>query len=175
MANQKIMNNFTIKQLVDTYQLQPHPEGGYYKETYRSKETIHPGSLPDGFTGTRNFSTAIYFLLIAGQFSAFHRIKSDELWHFYAGGPLQIFVIEPAGEQYTILLGSDILNGQAMQAVVPAGCWFASRPLANEGAAFVGCTVSPGFDFEDFELAKAKELSKLYPQHQQLISQLCRF
>lgn len=164
----------TIEQLVDFYQLQPHPEGGFYKETYRSKESIsHPG-LPERFKGERSFSTAIYFLLPAGHFSAFHRIKSDELWHFYAGVALNIYVINVEGTLTLINLGADILNGETMQAIVPAGCWFASRPAKSTGYCFAGCTVSPGFDFSDFELAKAEELTQRYPQHKELINSLCR-
>ena len=164
----------TIEQLVDFYQLQPHPEGGFYKETYRSKESIsHPG-LPERFKGERSFSTAIYFLLPAGHFSAFHRIKSDELWHFYAGVALNIYVINVEGTLTLINLGADILNGETMQAIVPAGCWFASRPAKSTGYCFAGCTVSPGFDFADFELAKDEELTQRYPQHKELINSLCR-
>lgn len=165
---------FTVEQLVDFYQLQPHPEGGFYKETYRSKESIsHPG-LPERFKGERSFSTAIYFLLPAGHFSAFHRIKSDELWHFYAGVALNIYVINVEGTLTLINLGADILNGETMQAIVPAGCWFASRPAKSTGYCFAGCTVSPGFDFADFELAKAGELTQIYPEHKELIISLCR-
>lgn len=165
---------FTIEQLVDFYQLKPHPEGGFYKETYRSKESISQQSLPDRFVGERSFSTAIYFLLPAGHYSAFHRIKSDELWHFYAGEALHIYVIDEEGAFTTINLGADILNGETMQAVVPAGCWFASRPVKSTGYCFVGCTVSPGFDFADFELARAEELTQIYPEHKELINSLCR-
>ena len=165
---------FTIEQLVDFYQLKPHPEGGFYKETYRSKESISQQSLPDRFVGERSFSTAICFLLPAGHFSAFHRIKSDELWHFYAGEALHIYVIDEEGAFITINLGADILNGETMQAVVPAGCWFASRPVKSTGYCFVGCTVSPGFDFADFELSRAEELTQIYPEHKELINSLCR-
>ena len=129
----------TIEQLVEFYQLQPHPEGGFFKETYRSTEKIPLQGLPVRFDGDRSFSTAIYFLLPAGHFSAFHRIKSDELWHFYTGDPLHIYVINHDGTITTIKLGADILNGETMQAVVNAGCWFASRPVKNTGYCFVFC------------------------------------
>lgn len=165
---------FTAEQLVDFYQLLPHPEGGFFKETYRSKESIQRQELPHRFDGERSFSTAIYFLLPAGHFSAFHRIKSDELWHFYAGDPLHIYVINHEGTLARIKLGADILNGETMQAVVEAGCWFASRPVKSTGYCFVGCTVSPGFDFADFELARAEELIAQYPEHTDLINSLCR-
>jgi predicted cupin superfamily sugar epimerase len=159
--------------LVRRLQLLPHPEGGYYRETYRSAEQVTVACLPSRFSGSRAFSTAIYFLLEPGQFSAFHRIQADEVWHFYSGSPLHVYVIHPNGELETIRLGQDLENGSVLQAVVPAGCWFASRP-AGEGFSLVGCTVAPGFDFADFELAEQEVLSRQFPQHQALITSLCR-
>ncbi|HEV7780362.1 MAG TPA: cupin domain-containing protein, partial [Chitinophagaceae bacterium] len=118
----------TIQRLIDRFGLQPHPEGGWYTQTYKSKEKIAAASLPPRFEGDRVFSTAICFLLEKGNFSAFHRIKSDECWHFYSGDPLEIYIIHPDGALETILLGKDFENGQQFQFVVPANCWFASRP-----------------------------------------------
>ena len=162
------------QQLIELYNLQPHPEGGWYKETYQSKEQIDADSLPERFGGSRAFSTAIYFLLEQGNFSAFHRIKSDECWHFYAGDPLVVYVLQQDGTLDEIMLGNDITNGQLFQYVVPANCWFASRPAFDSKFCFVGCTVAPGFDFADFEMADAAVLSALYPQHQTAIQELCR-
>ena len=164
----------TAQQLVKQYGLQPHPEGGWYKETYRSNEYIPANALPSRFGGDRAFSTAIYFLLEHNDFSAFHRIKSDECWHFYAGDPLLIYVIRDDGELDIIQLGSDITKGQLFQYVVPANCWFASRPASDSTFCFVGCTVSPGFDFKDFELGDVNTLSTSYPKHEKLIRELCR-
>ena len=164
----------TTEQLINQYQLQPHPEGGWYKETYKSSEQISATALPARFDGERSFSTAIYFLLEQGNFSAFHKIKSDECWHFYAGDALEVFVIQPGGNLEIIRLGSNILKEELFQFVVPANCWFASRPTADSGYCFVGCTVAPGFDFADFELAAATELSALYPAHTAIIHELCR-
>ncbi len=163
-----------VKDFVAQYQLLPHPEGGYYKETYRSNVAIDKQALPKGFGGTRNSSTAIYFLLEEGNFSAFHRIKSDECWHFYSGQTLLIYVLESSGNFYTIKLGNDTANGEVFQAMVPANSWFASEPAPTSSYCFVGCTVSPGFDFEDFELATASALSKVYPTEKELIARLCR-
>jgi uncharacterized protein len=162
------------QQLIQHYKLQPHPEGGWYKETYRSNGRIAANALPASFSGDRAFSTAIYFLLEEKNFSAFHRIKSDECWHFYSGDSLLIYVINSQGELDIIQLGNDITNGQLFQYVVPANCWFASRPAPGSSFCFVGCTVSPGFDFADFELADAKALSSLYPKHENIIRELCR-
>ena len=164
----------TVLQLITQFNLQPHPEGGWYKETYKSEEQIASNALPQRFLGNRVFSTAIYFLLEKGNFSAFHRIKSDECWHFYAGQPLEVFIILPGGELTVVSLGNDIEKGQLFQYTVPANCWFASRPATESEFSFVGCTVAPGFDFADFELAKEKELVAAYPQHQTIITALCR-
>ena len=164
----------TPQQLINQYALQPHPEGGWYKETYKSTEYIPHAVLPERFSGTRVFSTAIYFLLEQVNFSAFHRIKADECWHFYAGDSLLIYVINKNGILDIIHLGKDIHEGQLFQYVVPANCWFASRPAPDSTFCFVGCTVAPGFDFADFELADARELSLLYPEHKEIIKELCR-
>jgi predicted cupin superfamily sugar epimerase len=157
---------YWIKEL----QLSPHPEGGYYRVTYTSQLKIAQRALPAGFHGDRAASTAIYFLLAGGDFSAFHRIASDELWHFYAGSALQILVIDPEGALSELRLD----GAGSFQAVVPGGCWFASRVVDGVGFALVGCTVAPGFDFADFELAKRHELVKVYPQHRQIIEELTR-
>jgi predicted cupin superfamily sugar epimerase len=162
-----------IETLVRQLHLLPHPEGGFYVETYRSAEHIEAGALPGRFNGARNMATAIYFLLPPGVFSAFHRILSDETWHFYDGGPLNIYVIDPGGILQVIRLGCSLKDGETYQAVVPAGCWFASMPAA-ETYSLVGCTVAPGFDFADFELAKAADLVAVYPQHESLVRLLCR-
>lgn len=163
-----------INQLIQQYNLEPHPEGGWYCQTYKSDEQITAKSLPQRFGGNRAFSTAIYFLLEQGNFSAFHRIKSDECWHFYAGGPLHIYIIHQSGELEKISLGNDIERGQTFQYVVPANCWFGSRPAPGSNYCFVGCTVSPGFEFDDLELADSNSLLNVYPQHKAIIKELCR-
>src|SRR5450631_3727894 len=148
---------------IETLALVRHPEGGWFAETYRCAELIPADALPGRFHGPRTFCTAIYFLLEPGDFSALHRIKSDEIWHFYDGAPLTVQVITPAGERYQILLGRDPVQGHCLQAVVPAGCWFGAE---TRGAfSLVGCTVAPGFDFSDFELAERSGLVDRFPQH----------
>ena len=163
-----------INQLIQQYNLQRHPEGGWYKQTYKSNEQIAADALPERFNASRAFSTAIYFLLEHGDFSAFHRIKSDECWHFYSGDPLFVYIIEQNGELKVISLGNDFVKEQSFQYVVPANCWFASQPAPKSEYCFVGCTVSPGFEFEDFDVANATELSAIYPKHKKIIEQLCR-
>jgi predicted cupin superfamily sugar epimerase len=149
--------------------LQQHPEGGYFCETYRSSQQTEIKDL-----GIRNFSTAIYFLMETENFSAFHKIRSDELWHFYAGDPLEVIYFSSEGELVRLLLGNDPDKGEVFQAVVPAGVWFGSRPVRGGSFSLVGCTVSPGFDFRDFEMANREELLNLYPAHQTIIEQLTR-
>lgn len=160
----------SAKYWVDRLQLDPHPEGGFFKETYRSPTT----SSFENFSADRHVSTGIYFLLTAGNFSAFHRIKSDEMWHFYTGDPLSIYVIDENGKDHEIKLGLNLDAGEVPQAVVPANCWFASRVKEGGVYGLVGCTVAPGFDFEDFEMADRHQLIDEYPQHEELITSLTK-
>lgn len=167
------MHATTAQELITRLELVPHPEGGWFRETYRSRETLPAQALPERFTGSRAFSTAIYFLLESGDMSALHRIKSDEVWHFYAGSALLIHCIFPDGGYQALRLGADLAAGELFQAVVPAGCWFGAE-LAEEGFALVGCTVSPGFDFADFEMADVEQLCGRYPQHTELIMRMTK-
>lgn len=166
------MTSPTVDQLVKQFQLEPHPEGGFFRETYRASEKIPHGSLPKRFKGDRSYSTAIYFLLPVGNFSALHRIPADESWHFYLGGPMTVVQISPEGKVEKIVLGQDILKGQKVQHVVPAGYWFGAYPNPGSEYSFVGCTVAPGFDFADFELGNRAELLKQFPQAKDAITQL---
>src|SRR5271167_1841601 len=125
--------------------LEPHPEGGYYRRTYQADLVVAKEALPAGFTGARAAATAIYFLLEGENFSAFHRLRSDELWHFYAGASLAVHVIDGDGRSSEIRLGSDVEAGEVFQAVVKAGRWFASEVRDRKSWALVGCTVAPGF------------------------------
>ena len=164
----------TAQYWIEKLKLEPHPEGGYFRQTYCSHTLIPREALPAGFEGDRAASTAIYFLLEGGKFSAFHRLQSDEVWHFYTGDPLIVHVIAQNGKYNSILLGGDPESSEVLQSVVPAGCWFASHVADWMSFAVVGCTVAPGFDFKDFEMAKREELVKRYPQHRELIERLTR-
>jgi len=159
---------------IEKLRLEPHPEGGYFRQTYRSEVVIAREALPARFTGARAASTAIYFLLEGKNFSAFHRLRSDEVWHFYAGEPVLVHVIENGGLYSSILLGSDFEAGQVPQAVVRAGCWFASHVADWKAFAVVGCTVAPGFDFQDFEMGERAELVAKFPPQRELIERLTR-
>lgn len=150
--------------------LEPHPEGGYFKETYRSDIL----EKFDSHNGVRNVSTGIYFLLTKGNFSAFHRIKSDEMWHHYDGSAIEIFWITEEGKINTITLGKDMEDYQVPQAVIPANAWFASRVEEGGEYALAGCTVAPGFDFQDFEMADRVDLLQKYPNYREIIRALTR-
>ncbi len=157
----------------DNLSLTPHPEGGFFREVYRSNEEIPQSSLPSRFSGPRSFATSIYFLLEKGDFSAFHRIKSDETWHFYRGGALDLHILHN-GKYELVVIGANIAAGNHLQYTVPAGAWFASEPSIDSWYSLLGCTVSPGFDFSDFEMAKRDTLLKEYLSHGDLIRRLAR-
>jgi len=159
--------NYWITQL----DLISHPEGGYFRETYRSGEFITSDHLPERYHGDRNYSTAIYFLLRAKDRSVFHRIKSDELWHFYQGSTLLIYMLTQNGLEVH-RLGSNMAAGDSLQVVVPANTWFGAMVEKPGEFALCGCTVSPGFDFMDFEMAKQKTLLTEYPEQSEIILRL---
>jgi hypothetical protein len=157
-------------QLIQTLHLQPHPEGGHYVETFRSELLVRQS---DGTE--RCASTAILYLLERGDFSALHRVRSDEIWHHYAGAPLRLDLIDDTGQHRTLILGPNWAGGERPQVVVHRGVWQAARPIAAaEDHTLCGCVVAPGFEFADFELAKRHRLQLQFPQHHDLIGQLTR-
>ena len=158
-----------VELLVRHLGLGAHPEGGFYRETFRSPLVLD--GLPHG--APRAASTAIYFLLPAGTFSAFHRVRSDEVWHHYGGDPLALHVIGGDGALSTFRLGRDLEAGEAPQAVVLASSWQAAEPL-GERSSLCGCTVAPGFDFADFEMARAEDLLRLRPDLPSVVRALVR-
>ena len=159
-----------VERMVAALGLKPHPEGGFFRETFRSARQVTGG--PDG--ASRDASTAIYFLLPAGDFSAFHRIRTaDELWHHYAGDPVEIHMIGSDGDHRVSILGADVYQGERPQILVPASTLqaaFARGPRL----ALCGCTVTPGFDFADFEIPTRGELLDRFPRHEQVIRRLSR-
>jgi len=163
----------TADDYIEKLQLQRHPEGGYFKETYRSSETMAQNNLPARFNGARCFGTAIYFLLKGEEFSAFHKILSDETWHFYAGNAAVIHMIDEQGNYSAQKVGSDIEKGEEFQFTVPASIWFASEVMDKAGFFLVGCTVAPGFDFADFQLADNETMLQQFPQHKTIIEKFC--
>ena len=158
---------------IDQLQMLKHPEGGWYKETYRSKGVI-AGEHLDEYEGDRNYSTAIYFLLTSDNFSAFHRIKSDEMWHFYDGDGLTVHEIQTNGTYVKHELGLDIEGVEEPQLVIQANSWFASEVKEGGSWCLVGCTVAPGFDFKDFEMPDRATLLNGYPEFAPLLTRLTR-
>ena len=155
--------------IIEQYRMQTHPEGGFFTRTYHSSGLIPKAALPEEFTGERYYSTAIVFLLKENDFSALHRLKQDEVWHFYLGGALRLVMISPDGKFSETILGQNVAAGEVVQAVVPAGCWFGAKPAKGAVFSFVGCTVAPGFDFADFELAKRSEILPRFPDLETVI------
>jgi predicted cupin superfamily sugar epimerase len=146
--------------LVKKLGLERHPEGGHFRQTYESDLQV---SI-EGYGGPRRAGTAIYYLLDGNEFSAFHRIKSDEIWHHYAGGPVTLYAIGGDGR-----LSKVKMSKGTPQAVIKANTWFAAALDGKRSYCLLGCTVSPGFHYDDFELARRDDLVRTYPQHKRLI------
>lgn len=166
------MNSF--ENIISILKLRPHPEGGYFRESYRSAGEFRTESLDEGYAGKRNYATCIYFLLTSDSFSAFHRIRQDEIWHFYEGSPINLHMISPQGVYSQVCIGRNLEEHQHLQYVVPGETWFAAKVINDNDHALVGCTVSPGFDFADFTLAQREELLRQFPQHSKVINELTR-
>jgi uncharacterized protein len=153
-----------------------HPEGGWYREVYKSDELIKKEHLPERFSGgDRHFSTAIYFLLSGGEYSAFHRIKSDETWHFYDGSAVTIHMIDSSGNYSSASLGVDIESGEIPQFTVPHSSWFAAEVTEPDSFALVGCTVSPGFHFDDFEMGERETMINDFKNLENIIVKFTRY
>ncbi len=159
----------TARYWIEKLQLQKHPEGGYFKEVYRADEKILKHCLHERYSGERNHSTSIYFLITGEEYSAFHRSKSDETWHFYTGSIITIHTINRNGEYSAVKVGSNPEKGEVFQFTIPHGTWFAASVDEPDSFALVGCTVSPGFNYDDFELGKREEMLKSFPQHDKVI------
>ena len=165
----------TAEYWIGQLNLQAHPEGGFFREFYRSADELQPPGLPARFPGARSAATSIFYLLRGREYSAFHRLRLDELWHFHTGtSALEVHVLESDGAARILTLGPSPEEGQHLAGHVSAGLWFAARCADPDGYALAGCTVAPGFSFEDFELAERDALLRQYPQHRELIASLTR-
>ena len=153
-----------LKALIEQLELEPHPEGGFYRETYRSASQFN--------SSNRDLATAIYFVLTHENVSNFHRIASDELWFFHFGSPVTIHLLDKENGHRQIALGNDFSAGQVPQFCVEAGTIFGSSVDIPNGYALVSCVVAPGFDFADFELFERQALLNDYPEHQSIIDRL---
>jgi predicted cupin superfamily sugar epimerase len=163
-----------VEEIIRSLNLTKHPEGGYYREIYRSNEFIPIEVLENRKNAKkpyRNISTSIYYLLVNSDVSLFHRIKSDEIWHFYQGSPLLLHILDEEKQEYrNITLGKDLV----FQVVVPKNVWFSAEILDKSSYSLIGCTVSPGFEFEDFEIAKSQDLISKFPQWENLIKKFTK-
>jgi hypothetical protein len=162
----------TARAWIQVLGLAPHPEGGHFRETYRAAESVPAGALPARYDGARALATAIYYLLQRGECSRLHRVRSDEMWHCYDGDPVTLYLLDHAAGVTTIVMGRDAAGGQVPQALVPAGRWFGAAVEPPGAYALVGCTVAPGFDFADFELAERAALVRAFPDQAALIARL---
>ncbi len=162
-------------QIMALLNLIPHPkEGGYFRETYRSLEVVPEKTLPSRYSGTRSFATSIYYLLTPETFSAMHRLQSDEIFHFYLGDPVEMIQLWPDGSGKALTLGPDLPNGMQPQVMVPRGVWQGARLFRDGKFALLGTTVSPGFEFADYESAQRDALIKSYPQFKEWIIALTK-
>ncbi|MGZ7130217.1 MAG: cupin domain-containing protein [Halobacteriota archaeon] len=162
------------EKLIKQLGLKPHPEGGYYRETYRSDEMLGTELLPERYIDDRCFGTAIYYLLTRETFSAIHRLKTDEIYHFYLGDPIELVQLLPDGSGRIVILGNDIMGGTQVQTVVVRGAWHGARLTDGGKYALLGTTVSPGFEFADNEIGDRKELIRSYPSFSDTIIALTR-
>jgi uncharacterized protein len=170
-SNKKTSRLKTADYWIKNLSLTQHPEGGYYRETYRSTEQLTAAALPNRFRGNRNHSTTIYFLLPSNSRSLFHRIKSDELWYYHSGSSLTIYVLDGGGVKRH-RLGPDVENGESLQAIIPANTWFGALVNEKDSYTLSSCSVSPGFDFHDFELANRASLLNEFPNEIEIIDRL---
>jgi len=165
----------TGEQIIELLGMKPLPqEGGYYVETYRSAETVAAAALPGRYGGDRTFGTAILYLLTAESFSVLHRLKSDEVFHFYLGDPVTMLQLHPDGSSEVVALGGDLVGGQKVQVLVPRGTWQGCFVADGGEFALMGTTVAPGYESGDFELGQREELVSKYPDQEELIVRLTR-
>ncbi len=163
----------SAEKIMELYNMKPLPgEGGYYVETYRSGEMIGIASLPDRYKHDKSLSTAIYYMLTADTQSNFHRLPTDEIYHFYMGDPVVMIQLHLDGTAKTIFLGHDLAVGQFVQVVVPRNVWQGSYLLEGGNYALMGTTMAPGFDCSDHEIGDADMLTSLYPMHKGIIERL---
>lgn len=169
------MTTLELQKVISLLGLQPHPvEGGFFAETYRCTEQLGTQALPPGYKGSRSLSTAIYYLLTPDSFSALHRLPTDEVFHFYLGDSVEMLQLHPDGSGRTVLIGTNLANGERPQVVVPRGYWQGSRLIPGGKFALLGATMSPGFDYADYEAGRRAELCRLYPDFQARITLLTR-
>jgi hypothetical protein len=171
------INSPKTEELIERYKMEEHPEGGFYSVVYESDERIKETALPDRYSGSRGFASAIYYLLRRGEKSVFHRLKSDELWFHLSGGPLDLYLLSEKESENTVSLEKITLCSQLnkdtrLHTFVPRGRWLGGRPAAGVDFSLVSCVVMPGFEFADFEMGNPEILKQKFPAHRELIEEL---
>jgi uncharacterized protein len=161
---------FWIKHL----NLQPHPEGGFFRETYRSNLVIDHNILPVDYSGNRKLSTSIYYMLRSGEISRLHRLHSDELWYYHLGSSIKIVMIDQEGNKHTKLLGANLEKAEQLQVLIPSGTIFGAELIDSDSFSLLGCMVTPGFEFDDFEIFDKEDLLQAYPKHVDLINKFSK-
>ena len=162
----------TAEYWIKNLDMLPHPEGGYFREVYRSEDRIDKDHLPARYSDHRNIATSIFFLLDKEQVSKFHVLNSDEIWYHHDGSKVKIHVIKPDGQYKEIILGHDFDEGEVLQAVIPHGSWFGAEVINKDSFSLVGCVVAPGFDFTDFKLAERNILLNDFSHLEEIIIKL---
>jgi len=165
----------SAEQIIAALNLRPHPlEGGYFRETYRSEETVAAAALPPRYAADKQFGTAIYYLLTPATYSEMHRLPTDEIFHFYAGDPVEMLQLLPDGTSRIMVLGPNVLAGQQPQLVVPRGVWQGSRLVPGGRFALLGATMAPAFDYRDYEAGQREQLVRQYPDRVDLLASLTK-
>ncbi len=163
----------TAEYWIQNLDLKPHPEGGFYKEMFRSNILINKDELPVGYKSSRRLATSIFYLLRSEDISRLHRLKSDELWYFHYGSAVRIMYIDHVGKKHTKMLGSNLEKAEYFSMHIPAGNIFAAEVQEPNSFSVFSCVVSPGFEFEDFEMFDKEDLIQAYPKHIDFIEKYC--
>lgn len=162
----------TAEELIEKLGLKPHKEGGWFAEVYRAPEKLAAKALPPGYPGARSLSTAIHYLITPKSFSRLHRLRSDEIFHFYLGDPVEFLLLSPEGKGKTAIVGPDIASGQRPLLVVPRGTWQGARLVKGGKFALLGTTMAPGFEYDDYEQARRSKLVEAFPAFEKIIGEL---
>ena len=162
----------TAQDIIEKLDLKPHREGGFYAESWRAPERLAVNALPPRYSGARSISTAIYYLITPESFSRLHRLRSDEIFHFYLGDPVEFLLLGAEGKGTTILVGPDVMADQVPQLVVRRGTWQGARLVPGGRFALLGTTMAPGFEYDDFEEGRRPELVAAFPAYRKAIEEL---
>lgn len=160
----------TAEYWIQHLNLKPHPEGGFYKEEYRSSIEVQKSNLPRGFTSARKLATSIYFLLRSVDISRLHRLRSDEIWYYHTGSPITLIYIDAEGKKHKHILGNNPEKAEKLSVLIPSGCIFCASVAQKDSFGLISCVVTPGFEFDDFELFDKEDLLQAYPQHTDIIN-----